>query len=429
MSYRGFQVLDFSVASWLLRGCLVLLPLFLLVKPCDRLSKSILWMLYVITYIPIQLFVGHISEFEFGDPLLCRLIVAFSFCLSNALVEVDSKRRRNEPRLQYDFKLSPNRYTNLLWVIVCLVYGCIFLTFGFRFRFIGIDDVYLVRGNFSEQAAHSSSLGSYCIAWASKVINPFLTFLGMRSRRRFLVIVGVVGQLMVFSIAAFKDALAALVLTFGLWAVQRFGLNKQFHKVTLIGCTVVFLGCYLLDIWLDAPLPIYTVVITRRVALIPPLLTSYYFDFFSEHETYALAHSVFKLFLNSPYELRPAYMLGGEYALSSESSLNANYLADGMANFRWFGVILVSVLLAFLLRILDLAMASSATRKVGIFLIIPFFSLTNSAFATSLMTHGIFLAIALLVLMPTEFVEGEPASRRGGSGGSWPRVRGGFFGR
>jgi len=133
----------------------------------------------------------------------------------------------------------------------------------------------------------------------------------------------------------------------------------------------------------------------RRVFFVPALLNQFYFDFFADNHLY-LSHSIFKSFIDYPYELNPSHLIGKEYFSSEVMSANNGFISDGFMNFGIVGIILNIIFVTMLIKFFDDQKISS--KFFGIF-ILMIFSLLSSFFLTNLLTHGIILLILLTIFI------------------------------
>ncbi len=84
---------------------------------------------------------------------------------------------------------------------------------------------------------------------------------------------------------------------------------------------------------------------------------------------------------------------------------NANLWADAYANFGYIGIIVFSLLLAFVLWLYD-SMAFGCDKRLAALVIgLPAFALANTGLLTTLLTNGIGLVMLLVYLMPPRLNE------------------------
>ncbi|MFC1998992.1 hypothetical protein ACFLVR_05080 [Chloroflexota bacterium] len=180
---------------------------------------------------------------------------------------------------------------------------------------------------------------------------------------------------------------------------------KRHNPLAYLG--IAFAGIVListLSYWLTGNLWLSS-LFTRRTILLPAQLSFYYYDFFSNNELVYLSHSIFRGFLEYPYELNPAHLIAQTYFNLPEMGANNGITADAYMNFGLAGLAIWAVLLASILKLLD-ACSKRVEFKIGVAAIVmPAIVLTNSALLTSLLTHGILLALLIIYLLPREAVK------------------------
>lgn len=88
------------------------------------------------------------------------------------------------------------------------------------------------------------------------------------------------------------------------------------------------------------------------------------------------------------------------YFNKPEMNANNGIVADAYMNFGFAGLILWAILLAVILKLVD-TFSKGKNIKVAIASIaMPVIAFTNSALLTTVLTHGVFLALILLYLLP-----------------------------
>jgi hypothetical protein len=148
-------------------------------------------------------------------------------------------------------------------------------------------------------------------------------------------------------------------------------------------------------------------------------LNSYhYFEFFSSHPKGHLGYGILRGVVTYPYPVDPAHLIGSVYYGSSDTSANANLWADAFSNFGFGGIAGFTIVLAAFLSVYDGIAVHRDLRIAALLIVVPSFALTNTALLTTLLTHGLFLVLILLVLMPkteprTERFDGVVAARGG----------------
>jgi hypothetical protein len=149
----------------------------------------------------------------------------------------------------------------------------------------------------------------------------------------------------------------------------------------------------------------FSALIQERMTGMPGLLTGYYYEFFSTHPKALLGHSIFHSFVDYPYMFEPRRMIGYVYYHDTAMSANANLWADAYANFGYLGILCFTLLLAAVMWLYDSSSSGRNLYITALVIALPAFAVANSALLTSLLTHGIGLAMVLMYLMPTAIDE------------------------
>jgi hypothetical protein len=389
-SYLGYINLHPAMSILIVSGLIAIIPSLWMPIALKRPSQLVYWILYVLVYIPTSVIPFFILDMSVGKLLMFNIVLLVVFYILGYV--------QRFPLLRITTIEMPR---SIFWIGVylssLLLYSLVGYTFGFSFKLIGLSEVYDVRGDYRETLASASALVAYGIAWQANVINPLLISQGLVSKNLFNLLFGIFGQLLIFSITGFKSVLfSSLFIMAILFALKNRG--KIFGLLTIAGTVgLVFItsviALFLHDGYLSS-------LLVRRLIITPGLLTGYYYDFFSNHSKAMLGHSVFKSIIDYPYSLDPPFLIGQVYFNSAAKSANANLWADSFANFGFIGIILFTLLLGTILWLYDSLTVSIDYRVACLMLGIPAISLSNSALLTSMLTHGIMLAILLVYLMP-----------------------------
>ena len=117
-----------------------------------------------------------------------------------------------------------------------------------------------------------------------------------------------------------------------------------------------------------------------------------------------LSHSAFDFLNPYRYDASPALMIGRLYE-NAETVANNGLVADGYMNFGVLGVFLWAILLAGVLRLVDSVGQGKDDKFVISCFIIQTVNLTNSAFFTTMMTHGFLFALFFVWLVPNPTIQ------------------------
>jgi hypothetical protein len=269
---------------------------------------------------------------------------------------------------------------------------------GFSFNF-DLSKVYEIR---SDYVAANIMFSGYMIGWTAKVVLPLMILIALfykKGKRSYLLLfIALLFQIYIFSISGHKSHLFRIPAIIGL---ALFVNRKNFlSKLGLVFSALVILGIfsYLLlgDLWLPS-------LFTRRTFFCPAQLSFYYYDFFSQHRPIYLSTShIFRSFLDYPYHLPPPHLIGEVYYNKPVMHANNGIVSNGFMNFGYPGLFLWAILLATLLKFAD-AVVEHKNIKIGWpILLMAFYMLVDGAPLTTLLTHGLFLAILLCYFIPKE---------------------------
>jgi hypothetical protein len=371
-----------------------------------RPSQVIYWLLYLLVFVPASTIPFLSLYIDSGRLLLFEASLFVAFASLSIVHKIPLLRL---PRLRTS-ALS-------FWMVVALLsvsfYVYIVSVFGLRFNIVALTAAYDLRSEYKATLGTEGSLVQYALGWQSYTLNPLLIAYGLTNKRPILLLGGVSGQLMIFSITGFKSVFFSGVLIFALWvALQARG--RRFGLYTVYGALGLVLISTLMD--LLGRSSFISSLFVRRLIHTPGLLTGYYFEFFSNNPKAFLGHSILSRFVEYAYDTPPALMIASVYFRSPDVSANANVWADAFANFGYLGLFGFTVLLGLVLWAFDSVAKGRDYKLTCLMAGVPAFTLCNSALLTSLLTHGIGLALLLVYLMPrarvTSVMSGESAARR-----------------
>jgi hypothetical protein len=391
-TYLGFVYERPAAKVLVLSWAIACLPVLIMPNALKRPSQVVVWVLYLLVYVPsciIPFYTEIAPAFQLFQLNLVLLAALVCLILSGFVPLAKFNR----------VQLSPRVFNASLLLFSVVSYGYILATFGLRFSIPDIANVYDVRLEYRDEVSNGGPFLAYFILWQGNVINNFIMARGFAQRKYALAFLGFVGQVIIFSITGYKSMFFSSIMVAGIGLALRGG-GKKFGGRALTGGVILVIIAVALDELTQSI--VYTSLFVRRVIISPGLLTGYYFDFFSHNEKAMMAHSVFSPFLDYPYDITYNFIIGYFYSGRVEVSMNANFLADGFANFGFIGILVFAAVLAFLLWLVDSLADGRNFQVTAMVLGIVGFSLSNSALLTVLVSHGFGLLIALLFVMPAE---------------------------
>ena len=381
---------------------LAFLPGLAMPVGAKRPSDAVVWVLYTIAYIPSVL----VPQFVMGAgwslmPFTLVLATGFGLVLAHQRlppVTVGSPLRSFRAHAVVSAGLG------------ALLFAVILVSFGLRFEIPDLGNVYDVRDDYRDALSTTGRLPAYAVGWSGSAVNPMLVAIGLAIGVRSLVAAGVLGEIAIFTVTGFKSILFSGPLVIPLAVVlrsapSRFGVWAIWG---LVGSVVVACGVQAITGW-----TLLADIFVRRLIVVPGQLSGYYVDFFSRNPTYGLSHSILGWVNQQPYPENQARTIAYVYFGHPEASSNANLWADGYANFGLPGVLAASVLCVLLLWAMNSISADRPLWITGSVLATASVALTNSALLTSVLSHGIAVAMLLVLLLPrSEARSAEPVASR-----------------
>ena len=381
---RVFRYMDFvlDLNGLKLTESYVLLLVVLIVMPKSHRNFSgvLIWLVVMLSFIPLLTIYGLENESRVFTYAV-TLFWLFLFLLVRHFPEMKVGSFKKDHKLILALFLLLNGYALLM----------IQHYFGIRF-FFNLARVYETRGAYS---AAGIPFAGYLFNWLGYIINPFFFILFLTRKKFFDTFIVLMIQLILFSATGYKTFLFAPVFVFALAAV--FKSKRPLVNITVFINAVILAGMasyYLLgDIWISS-------LFIRRSLLDQGKISYYYYDYFSKNDFTYLSHSVLRSFLDYPYTLSPARLIGEEYSRYAGAYMNTGIVGDGFMNFGFSGLFLWCILFFILLKVID-----SFSRGKNIFLLAALFGMpaivmTNSGLLTTLSTHGLFVAVVVLCLLP-----------------------------
>ena len=386
-SYDGLTDAGPQPTAVLLVATVAALPAAWLPLAPRRPSTVVLWVLYLLGYVPTVV----VPLFMRGD---LAAVLPFDLALL-ASMGIASLIVRRPPAPIAMRPLSLNAFTGLLVGLGLLCSAYIAVTFGVSLSLPGLASVYDTRADFRAAVGGSAAVAGYIVPWAGNVINPLLMALGVARRRAEIVTLGIVGQLLIYSVTGFKSILFSVALVPLVYlaisvASRVFGLLAAVVAPVIIACCLIATSTWG-SIW---PL-----AITARLFATPGQVGFYYYEYFSDHPSYALSQSILSWVVSRPYGEDVPFVIGSAY-FSEGTNANGNIWADAFANFGFAGIVCFTLVLGLVLWIADGLAQGRDARVAGPMFAIAGLSLANSALFTTVLTLGLALGCLLIALMP-----------------------------
>jgi len=380
---------------------LAVLPAWFLPYSLSRPSAVITWWLYLSVYISAII----VPALSLSTPeKLLPLQVSLLLCMG-LLCWVGSR-----PRLLAVTRVavSPSLFWSAFWLTWGVSIGFVLLSApvsalvgNIAGLFAGADE-YAIRGKYTEVLLESGPALAYVVGQLCHALNPFLIALGLVYRRWACLIVGILGQILVFSLTGLKAALLSIVFLGALALLGARG-RRSFGLVVTTGLLAAVFITTLGDRVNNSIF--FTHLLTRRTLMAPGLLTGFYFEHYSQVSPVGLGVH----FSRDESVLTPPNEIGFTYFNSVGTAANANLWAEGFAEAGFFGMFLFTIFAAFMIWIYASIAAGRDPALAVLLAAMPAVTLSNTSPTTVMITHGGLCAALLLFLAwapkPTEAEE------------------------
>lgn len=386
---------DSNQVNWrsLLSTCVfAVIPCIWLPIHYKRPSDLVVSVIYIFVYCSSVLalsYSGHEGSTIFMM-VLCMCMFVLNLCL------------RAYPGGRLSVQPIDGRYYIIFLVGMIGLFALLVLQqLGLQRTWIELSEVYSIR-----DGSDISTSGEYalwldiCMRWLGFALLPVAISIGVYCRLHWLwaCCCGIYYYLYVTT--GHKTYFFAGIVVFTLcraaWLLR--GLFTHRLIALMIGVTAVVMAIkltlndsILLDLWV------------RRCFIVPGHLTNLYHEYFSTNPKFEFSTSgllgIFN-FNDRLYQLEIPNLIGLIYFDTEKMSANTNIWADAYANHGYVLMLIVSVLLAIVLRFIDLTARGLSVRLVAPILIMPAVTIINSSLIPVLLGHGLLLVYFLLLLMP-----------------------------
>jgi hypothetical protein len=371
---------------------LALVPSLLLPYSLSRPSALILWWLYLSTYVPSILVPALSSSMPFERLLPLQIILLLCMGL---LCWAGSPRLLDIGQVT----LSPGLFWAAFWLawlggleLVIMNGRASLLLQNLVSLFKGANEYAIRRAFHTLIEEHGRGL-AYVLGELGNALNPFLIAIGLTYRRKFCLIAGILGQVVVFGLTGFKTAIVS-ILFLALVALFVRRWRRGFGLAVTSAVIVAILVCAIVDRASDRV--ICSSLLTRRTLLVPGLATGFYFEHYSRVGPVGLGMH----FSRDPTALTPPNEIGFFYFRNASTNANANLWAEGFAELGLPGVLAFTILIGLAIWLYDSLAAKRELVMAVLLAAMPAVMISNTSPTTALVSHGGLAAALLLYLAP-----------------------------
>ncbi|CDH29311.1 hypothetical protein; putative membrane protein [Xenorhabdus bovienii str. Jollieti] len=249
---------------------------------------------------------------------------------------------------------------------------------------------------FREKNSAITNIGilAYVNDWVYSVFSLSLLGYSLWRKKYITFLFVIICQIFFYSISAHKSVLFAPFFVIGIYFY--FSRTNALSSVPLVFSTTVLCGLLLYNIVNET---IFPSMFIRRVFFVPANLTYVYFEFF-QHNPYSMwSNSILKFIQPNIYEAGISKTIG--IYIGTDIYANNGYISSGFAQAGLLGIFLYSIILGIYLKWLNILSNKGPTLWLGLILVVtPLRSLLiSSDLLTVMLTHGLFVATLMLILL------------------------------
>ena len=336
-------------------------------------------------------------KFTFIQVILFQLSCLFSFTLTGAgyyfkLIKIKEKYI---PKFNFWVAFYSAMFLMFLYVIYI---------FKGNFKLVSPFDENLYDLRFSgRDVAEGDKLVGYFTQWLSGAFLPFLLAIGIVYKKKLLILISCIGQIILYSTAANKAFILSIIYMVGIYYItkktSKFGIFLTFFLIILI-TFLTFSQIYFEDDFKLIFFPITSIIMLRTISISTINAVNYY-DFFSNNPfTYYSHINIIGKFIRYPYgDLALGQVIGITMSGNVDSNWNANfYITDGFAAMGYSGLIIIGIISGLIFYIIDSLIKSQNIVLCTLLITISSVSLMNVSIFTTLLTGGLLYLILFLVL-------------------------------
>jgi len=257
---------------------------------------------------------------------------------------------------------------------------------GFSVKF-DLNDIY--ENRLKVRSLNLPTIIGYIKPTASCITLILITFF-LTKRKWLLVTILTLLQLMNFSFGALKSDFFALFLAFIFGLFYRDGYSKMLLPFLLLLTFFCLVEYKLVG---DSVVSNY---IYRRMFFMPPLISSQYYDFFSQHDLMYWRDSILRwVGVSNPYGMTLPRFMGTIFSPNEGANLNTGIIGDDYAQFGFGSLVVYPLLWIFVMRVWDICTAYLNSSVVICSSILVAITFISGTLFSSILTGG-FLMMSLL---------------------------------
>jgi len=250
-----------------------------------------------------------------------------------------------------------------------------------------------------------STLQAYATTMFIGSVGGFLIAFGVLMRRYLVVALAIAGYVLAYGIMINKTSLLAPAWIAYAAVMSRFFKTSAARYSLAIAAPFLLLSTVYLIMQPEggSVMQAAFVITNLRLYVLPAESVTIYYDFFvaQNHPLTYLSHITFmQFFVHYPYGDSAADLMKDQYHMGTWPG---TFLAgDGIAGFGVQGILIISIVFAFVLVVLNTCFSGLKPFIPAVVLAVPAFNFANTPMFTALLTGGLALLSVLLFFAPRD---------------------------
>lgn len=349
-------------------------------------SDTILFVLYLITYLPYTSMVGFNA--------LPVAFIILSEVYWNFIAFLDNRFLNKEPNAiikRYDTELFFSFILVGIAILSIIVFG--------RASNYRISFNILVAYDFREDAmagysVGSTSFSSYLLG-LSRIVIPCGIVYSIRSQRYILTILFGISTLISYGYDGSKTIYFLSIISILIAIFYRKNIKEYFPLGIIILLLIGTVEYSFFSLGKLHDSYIYRLLV-RRLFFVPTLINSAYFDYMGSHSPNLFSNLLRFFGYKDYYDI--SYIIGSQYFGASRMSANTGTIGEAFWEFGYLGALIMPLLMCLLLRFFDNSTVNVPEEITVLPCIVFAYYLNNSSFTAACITHGL-IGFCLIMML------------------------------
>ena len=321
--------------------------------------------------------------------------------------------RRNVKPLVFSIGSKFNRYEIAIqvlfagYVVLCVFFGL--KQGGIDTRAFSFSSIYKLRS----EGTSIDGVSSYILSWCAKSFFPVFLVYFLYVKQYLKVVICLCCQVFLYLCFGYKAYILSAVMTFVVYFIAKKSVMEKYESnicttsiyfVALIPCALTRLGGILGKIGFSI-----NNIFAMRMLFEPARIQNGYFDFFSSNNKLFFSEGLIgKLFgLHYPYDDAIGFVITRHLnGIDAVSNSNTGVIADSFSQLGVPGIVIIAILMGAIILFIKKICIYTPSYCITAMFFYPIFMWNDNPLLTNLLTNGLVLDIALLIL-----VEGVLRSR------------------